>query len=61
MHTHDCATWKHPSVEILFLQGMLFKYKLNVRNHLGTSVKEASHVFQMSRKHFFPKRFEAGG
>lgn len=50
MHTQDCAIWKHPAMEILFLQGMLLKYRLNVNSHLGTSVKEASHIFQLSRK-----------
>lgn len=45
MRTQDCVTWKHPAVEILYLQGMLFKYRLNVNTHLGTSVGEAGHIF----------------
>lgn len=48
--------WRFFSCEVC-----CFKYRLNVNNHLGTSVKEASHVFQMSRKHIFPKGFEAEG
>lgn len=59
-HTQQhCATWKHPAMEILFLQGMKLTCNLNVNSHPDASVKEASHSFQKSRKYVLPKGFEA--